>query len=76
MTVELTTEHESQLKEIAENRQQTVHQVAQEAVADFLAYRTEMEAFVGEGEESAEREGWLTHDEVFDRVVSSYTRAA
>jgi predicted transcriptional regulator len=76
MTIDLTPAEESRLLEIASEAQRTPEDIAQAAVSGWLRHVAELAAAVREGEESAEREGWLTHDEVFERLNLRLTKAA
>jgi predicted transcriptional regulator len=68
MTIDLTPAQEQRLGQIAADTNQTPEKLAAEALSRFLRYREDLAADVREGEESAEREGWLSNDEVFERL--------
>jgi predicted transcriptional regulator len=76
MTIDLTPAEESRLLEIASEAQRTPEEIAQEAVSGWLRHVSELAADIHEAEQSAEREGWLTHDEVFERLNVHLTKAA
>ena len=68
MTIDLTPAQEQRLGQIAADTNQTPEKLAAEALSRFLRYIEDLAADVREGEESAEREGWLSNDEVFERL--------
>jgi predicted transcriptional regulator len=76
MTIDLTPEQEQRLGELAAASDRTPEAVAQEFLQGYLRHVNELADAVREGEESAEREGWLTHDEVFERLHQRLSKAA
>jgi hypothetical protein len=66
MMIDLTPEEEQRLGQLA----------AQDFFKGYLRHLDELAEAVREGEESAERDGWLTHDEVFERLHRRLTKAA
>jgi predicted transcriptional regulator len=68
MTVHLTAAQEQRLEHLAAQSERSSDELAQEAIDKFLEYKEGLIAAVREGEESAEREGWLSHEEVFERL--------
>ena len=76
MTVHLTPELEQLFQQRAAATQQSAEDVAQEAVHSYLNHVEELAAAVRKGEESAEREGWLTHEEVFERLNERLLKTA
>jgi predicted transcriptional regulator len=76
MTIDLTPEEEQRLEQLAAESHRTPEAVAQEFFQGYLRHMGELAEAVREGEESAEREGWLTHDEVFERLNGRLTKAA
>ena len=68
MTIDLTPAQEQRLGQMAADANRTPEELAAEALSRFLRYREDLAADVREGEESAEREGWLSNDEVFERL--------
>jgi predicted transcriptional regulator len=68
MTIDLTPAQEQRLGQIAADANRTPEELAAEALSRFLRYTEALAADVREGEESAEREGWLSNDEVFERL--------
>jgi len=76
MTIDLTPEEEQRLGQLAAESHRTPEVVAKELFQRYLRHVGELAAAVREGEESAEREGWLTHDEVFERLNRRLNKAA
>jgi predicted transcriptional regulator len=68
MTVHLTAAQEQRLEHLAAQSERSSDELAQEAIDKFLDHKESLIAEVREGEESAEREGWLSHEEVFERL--------
>lgn len=68
MNVRLTTAQEQRLEQLAAEAHRSAEEIAQGALESYLRHVEALSAAVREGEESAEREGWLTHDEVFERL--------
>jgi predicted transcriptional regulator len=68
MTIPVSTELEERLERLAIETQRTAAELAQQAVEGYLGHVESLTAAVREGEESAERHGWLTHEEVFERL--------
>jgi predicted transcriptional regulator len=76
MAVQLKPGQEEQLQKIAAERGMTVEQVLGEVLEDYLRYVEGLMADLREGEESAERDGWLTHEEVFERLNRRLAKSA
>jgi len=76
MTLHLAPELEQKLQYLAAQTERTPDELAQEAVENYLKRIEALATAVREGEESAEREGWLTHDEVFDRLNKRLLKTA
>jgi predicted transcriptional regulator len=76
MTVQLTTAQEQRLESIAAASNRTTDELAQEALDAYLQHIELLTAAVREGEDSAEREGWLTNDEVFGRLHERIRKTA
>jgi predicted transcriptional regulator len=68
MTLHLTPALEQRLEHLAAQSNSTPDELAQEAISGYLAHIEALNAEVREGEESAEKDGWLTHEEVFERL--------
>jgi predicted transcriptional regulator len=68
MSIHLTVAQEQRLEHLAAQTERSSDELAQEAIDRFLDYREALIAAVCEGEESAEREGWLSHEEVVERI--------
>ncbi len=76
MTVHLTDAQEHQLDNLAALTQRSKDEIAQEALDNYLKHVEALTVAVREGEESAERDGWLTHDEVFERLNKRLRKTA
>jgi predicted transcriptional regulator len=66
MAVHLKPEQEERLKQMAAERGVPVEQVFAELLDRIFDRVDGLAADLREGEESAEREGWLTQEEVFE----------
>ena len=54
----------------------TSDELGQQAIDRYLDHIETLTADIREGEESAEREGWLTHDEVFENLHKRLLKTA
>ena len=68
MPLHLTPEIEQRFAQLAAQTGRSPEELANEALDSYLSHVERLIADVREGEESAEREGWLTHEEVFERL--------
>ena len=68
MPLHLTPELEQRLAQLAAQTSRSPDEIAQEALEGYATYLESLIADIREGEESVEREGWLTHEEVFERL--------
>ena len=76
MAVQLKHRQEEQLQRIAAEKGITAEQVLAEILEGYLRYVEGLMADLREGEESAERDGWLTHEEVFERLNQRLAKSA
>jgi predicted transcriptional regulator len=76
MAMQLKPGQEEQLQRIAAERGVTAEQVLAEVLDGYLRYVEGLMADLREGEESAERDGWLTHEEVFERLNHRLAKSA
>lgn len=76
MAVQLTPALEHELQKLAEECACTVDQLAQGALESYTAYLAQLTRDVQEGEASAERDGWLTTEEVFERLNRKLLKTA
>jgi predicted transcriptional regulator len=76
MSIQLTPALEQQLDQIAAETDRTTSDLVQETLDDYVKHVASLTADVREGEESAEREGWLTHEEVFERLNKRLLKTA
>ena len=70
MTLTLPAILEQQLQSIASESDIPFDELVQEAIEDFVASSLDLNFAVGEGEASAERDGWVGHE---DAVKTSRT---
>jgi predicted transcriptional regulator len=68
VAVQLKPEQEERLQQLAAERGVTLEQVLSEVLDGYLNHMEGLMADLREGEESAERDGWLTQEEVFERL--------
>jgi predicted transcriptional regulator len=68
MPLHLPPELEQRLAQLAAQTDRTPEELALEALESYLIHVESLIADVREAEESAGREGWLTHEEVFKRL--------
>jgi predicted transcriptional regulator len=76
MAVHLTTEQEERLTKLAAETGMTGEELGQQVVERYIRHIDTLIADVREGEESAEHEGWLTHDEVFENLHKRLLKTA
>ncbi len=76
MTVNLTPAQEERLLRLAASFQRTPDELAQEAVDGYLEHIEDLTVAIREGEESAERDGWIPHEEVVARVDKRFPKSA
>jgi predicted transcriptional regulator len=76
MAVQLKPGQEEHLQQIAAERGVTVEEVLAGVVDEYLNHIQGLMAGLREGEESAEREGWLTSEEVFERLNRRLSKTA
>jgi predicted transcriptional regulator len=68
MAVHLKPGQEERLQQIATDRGVPAEQVLAEVLDDYLNHIQVLMGELREGEESVEREGWLTNEEVFEHL--------
>jgi len=68
MSIQLTPDLEQRLNQMATALNRTANDLVEEAMNGYVNHITSLAAQVREGEESAERVGWLTHNDVFERL--------
>lgn len=76
MTIELTPALEEELAKLAAESNCTPFELAQRAVADYVAYTKQSSNEVHEAEEEAEREGWIPHEQIFEELVARFKKTA
>jgi predicted transcriptional regulator len=75
MAIHLTPALMQQLEQIAAETDRTPTDLVQETLDGYVKHLESLTREVREGEESAEREGWLTHEEVFERLNKRLLKA-
>jgi predicted transcriptional regulator len=73
MPLHLTPELEQRLAQLAAQTGRSPDEIAQEALEEYATHLESLIADIREGEESADREGWLTHEEVVARFEKLLT---
>jgi predicted transcriptional regulator len=68
MPLHLTPELEHRLAQLAARSGRSPDEIAQQALEQYATHLETLIAEILESEEFAEREGWLTHEEVFERL--------
>jgi predicted transcriptional regulator len=68
MVIELTVEQEQRLRRLAADENRSLEEVVHDAIDVWLQRVSDLTQAIQEGEDSAEREGWLTNEEVFARL--------
>ncbi|HVG27329.1 MAG TPA: hypothetical protein VM865_06970 [Acidobacteriaceae bacterium] len=76
MELRLTRTQEQQLRQLAADSRRTPEELACEAIKGYLDHVEELTAEVREAEEAAERQGWLTNEEVFDQLKTHLLKTA
>jgi predicted transcriptional regulator len=76
MALHLTPALEERLQQLAAQSGATADQLTANVLDAYLTHVEELAAAVREGEESAERDGWLTHEEVFDHLNKRLLKTA
>ena len=76
MAVHLTPALEQRLEHLANESHRSSDELAQEALESYLAHIEALIAEVRAGDESAEREGWLSNEEVFARIKERLLKTA
>ena len=76
MAIEITPALTARLESLASELHRPVEEIAVEAIDGYLRRIEVLTAEVREGEQSAATHGWLTTDEVFDRLHSRLRKIA
>jgi len=76
MIVHLSPDLEKRLAQLASDAGVTSDELGQQVMDRYLDHIEALTADIREGEESAEREGWLTHDEVFESLHKRLLKTA
>lgn len=75
MTLELTPALEQRLEELATQRGNTSAELAQEVIDGYIQHVAILTREVREAEEEAERDGWLTSEEVLGRIERQFGKS-
>ena len=76
MTLELTPALEDELAKLAAESNCTPLELAQRAVAEYVAYTKQLSIEVDEAEEEAQRDGWILHEQVFEELFARVRKTA
>jgi predicted transcriptional regulator len=76
MIVNLNPDLEKRLAQLASDAGVTSDELGQQVMDRYLDHVESLTADIREGEESAEREGWLTQDEVFENLHKRLLKTA
>jgi len=76
MEIQLTPDLVALLNQMAAETNRTPSDLVEEAMNGYVKHITSLAAELREGEESAVRDGWLTHDEVFERLNQRLLKTA
>ena len=75
MTLQLTPALEQKLEELATERGNTPAELAQEVIDGYLEHVAILTREVREAEEEADRNGWLTSEEVLTRIERRFGKS-
>jgi predicted transcriptional regulator len=76
MTLQLTPALEQRLENLASQEGRPAAELAQEAIGLYLQHLEMLSAEVREAEEEADREGWLTSEQVLERIKHRFLKTA
>jgi predicted transcriptional regulator len=76
MTLHLTPALEQRLAHLAESGGRTPDELAQEAIDQYLLNIDRLTADVEEAEDQADHQGWLTSEEVLQRIEQRFRKSA
>ena len=75
MTLQLTPTIEQRLEELATQRGNTPAELAQEVIDGYLQHVAILTREIREAEEEADRDGWLTSEEVLARIERRFGKS-
>lgn len=75
MALQLTPDLEQRLEHLAAESHCSPDELAQEALDRFVSYREDLLATLQQARESADRDGWLTSEEVLERIAKRFKAA-
>ena len=76
MSLQLTPALEQRLGHLAEQTHRSLDELAHEAIDLYLQHIELLTVEVREAEEEADREGWLTSEEVLQRIQTRFQKSA
>jgi len=76
MAIQLPSILEQRLADLAGSRHCTIDSLVSEVLEVYLTHIDALTADVREAEESAEREGWVPHEEVAARLNQRFKKSA
>lgn len=76
MTLQLTPELERKLEQLATEMHRSPSELAQEAIDHYLQSADTFAFEVREAEEEADREGWLSSEQVKERLEQRFRKTA
>jgi predicted transcriptional regulator len=76
MTLQLTPAQEKKFQELAAASDRSASELVEEVISQYLDEVEIQASELREAEESAERDGWLTTDEVFARLNLNFRKTA
>jgi predicted transcriptional regulator len=76
MTLQLTPALEQRLEHLASQGRRTPEELAREVISEYLEHVETLSAEVREAEEEADRAGWLTAEQVLERIENRFRKMA
>ncbi len=76
MTLELTPALQEELEKLAVEAGSTPSAIEQKAVEEYVVYTRQLAEDVREAEEEADRDGWISHKEVFEEIFARLRKTA
>lgn len=76
MTIALTREQEQGIHQLAAASDRSPEALVQDAVDSYLLHSQMLAEAVREGEESADREGWISSEDVLARLQRRFAKSS